>query len=162
MKRTLLLCALLLAACAPASSLQGSLMDEVSLDFDAIRIERSEHAVAVSYLHSLPGTTGQDVVLSLVANTDGVDLRHGGTLTLTDSMADDSLRGSVARSVHDDSRRTFAGLARGSIAFDAEPRVGAKVSGNMSLLFATTGGLGAGRTAFGDFAGTVAAGGATQ
>jgi hypothetical protein len=152
--RRLLFAAVLLAGCAAQNSLEGSLSDQVSLEFTSVRIERGEHEVAVAYLDSV-STAGDDTVMKIVANIDGVDLSKGGEVDLNATVTDGSKRGSITRAVHDDSRREFPALVRGKLSFDSNPKVGAENSGSFSLLFDQGGQLGAGRTAFGDFAGNV-------
>lgn len=148
--------AALLTACSPANTLQGSLEDEVSLSFKSVQVQETGSTVSLSYMNPVAGTSGQDIVLEIVASTAGLDLTNGGTLNLLDVLPDGSLRGSVTRAVANDSRRDFPPLVRGSLVFADNPTIGAKVTGTFSLLFSSQGGdLGAGRTVFGNFAATV-------
>lgn len=147
----------LLASCAPANSLQGSLSASVSLDFQSVTIQEADSTVAVSFLSPAPGTSGENIVLEIVADLTGLDMSHGGAVNLTDTLPDGSLRGSVTRAVSGDDRRTFPPLVRGSLVFDDDPTIGAHVTGSFSILFAQdqTGDLGAGQTVYGTFTGTV-------
>ena len=152
--RWLLLASILLTGCATQSSLEGSLSDQVSLEFTSVRVERGEHEVSVAYLKSV-SAEGNDTVLKIVANIDGIDLSEGGSVNLTEAIKGGANRGALTRAVHDDSRREFPPLVRGTLNLDANPKAGTEVSGSFSVLFDQGGQLGAGRTAFGDFAATV-------
>jgi hypothetical protein len=146
-----------LLSCAPADTLQGSLSDEVSLSFQSVTIQQSGSTIAISFLNPVSGTSAQDIVIEIIADTTGVNLAHGGTLNLTDMLANGAVRGSVTRAVSGDDRRTFPAIARGSVVFADDPAVGAHVTGSFNVLFAQdqSGDLGAGRTVYGTFAGQV-------
>lgn len=148
---------LCLLSCGASNTLSGSLSQNVSLAFQSVTIQQTGTTVAVSYLNPVAGTSGEDIVIDIVADTTGVNLAHGGTLNLTDMLAGGVLRGSVTRAVSGDDRRTFPPLVRGSLIFAENPTIGAKVTGNFSILFEQeqSGDLGAGETVFGTFAGTV-------
>jgi hypothetical protein len=148
--------ALALCGCAP-NSLQGSLGQDMSLSFDSITIQRTADEVSVSYLKGIPGATGNDIVFEIIANTDGVSLSKGGSINLAQVLSDGTLRGSIARVVHDNPSNTFPPIVRGTLTFGQNPAVGARVSGSFTLLFGEGGEIGSGTTAFGTFVANVVA-----
>jgi hypothetical protein len=155
-----LACALALcAACGgDENTLEGSLGTEVPLDFSAVAVENSGAAVAIVYTKDLPGGSSPDLVLKVTANTSGLDLTHPLTIDLTEKVANQP-RGAVSRAVSGDARRDFPPMLRGSITFAQAPAVGSKVTGSFTVTFsnATTGSLGQGKTAFGNFSAVIKA-----
>lgn len=146
--------ALLCAACGDGNSLEGSLGDEVPLNFTAVSVEVSASALSILYLRDLAGASVPDKLLIITANTAGLTL-GAMTIELTEKVASQA-RGSVSRAVSSDARRDFPPLLRGSITLSGAPTVGNKLSGSFTVTFGPTGGsLGAGKTAFGDFSAVV-------
>jgi hypothetical protein len=143
---------LLVFAChGPENTLEGSLSDEASLAFDRVEIQRAPAQVRVRYLRDLDGGGGGDLVLSVSANTQGLDLTQAASIDLVES-ASGTQRGGVARAVSGDARRQFPPLQRGRLSFESAVASGATVGGSFSLLFGFgSGQLGEGRTAFGTF-----------
>ena len=145
----------LLAPCAACggdgNSLEGSLSDEVPLDFTAVSVEISTNAVAVLYTKDLPGGAAPDLVLKITANTTGLTLTGPLTIDLTEKVGNQP-RGAVSRAVSGDARRDFPALLCGSLHFSQAPAVDTKVSGSFTVTFANSAAaLGMGKTAFGDF-----------
>ena len=150
--------ALMLVGCS-GNSLQGSLeMDVTSLAFSSIVIEETSSTsgteVAVQYEDELDAGTGNNIVLSIIVNISDLNLTHGGTIDLTQTLPDGTPRGQFSRSVSDDSR-TFPPIVHGSISFDQDPVLNAKVSGSFDVLWGQGGQLGNGETAYGNFSGVV-------
>jgi hypothetical protein len=149
-----------LAACGgSANTLEGSLADETSLAFDHVLLQQSGNTVAVSYLRSLPAGGGSDLVLKVVVDATGLDLSKGLTIDLTQALSSGAARGSFTRAVSGDSRGDFPPLTRGNITFDGAAVQGKGLSGHFNALWsqAAGGSIGAGRTAFGNFSGTLQA-----
>lgn len=151
--RALLAC-LALAACGSGSSLEGSVGEVIPLAFDGVQVQRSASAIALLYTQALPGGGAANVLLKVTASTSGLDLTKPLQIDLTEKLGT-AQRGAVSRAVADDPRRDFGPLERGFVRLDAAPALGAHVSGTFSVLFAQGAGLGAGKTAFGDFSATV-------
>ena len=148
------------ASCGSGTSLEGSLSDEVALDFSSVSIEQSSSAIAVIYLKAVAGTSGNDTVLKVTADTTGLKLDAPLTITLTDKVsAGPGLRGAVSRAVHDDPRQQFPPMVRGSLVLDSAPKTGSNLSGRFTVTFGQGASFGNGKTAFGDFSGTLKAAG---
>ena len=158
-----LACALSLACAAcggDSNSLEGSLSSEVPLDFTGVSVEQSSSGIAVLYTKDLPGGSSADLVLKITATTTGLTLTGPLTIDLTQKVASQP-RGAVSRAVSGDARRDFPALLRGSITFSQAPTVGDTVSGSFTVTFIndTSGSLGHGKTAFGNFSAVVKAAG---
>ena len=148
------------ASCGSGASLEGSLAEEVSLDFSTVSIEQSGTAIAIIYLKVVAGSSGSDTVFKLTADTTGLKLDGPLTIALTDKIgAGPAIRGAVSRAVHDDPRTVFPPMVRGSLVLGAAPKVGGAISGSFTVTFGQGGSLGNGKTAFGDFSGTIKAAG---
>ena len=144
-----------LLSCGSGSSLEGSLSDQTSLAFDAVRVEHSPQAVAVIYLRSLPAGGGQDTVLKVVATTTGLDLTKAVSIDLAEPLnGGPAVRGAVTRAVSGDGRSDFPPIVRGKLSFDGPVVAGQHASGHFSATFGQGGSIGQGRTAFGDFSAT--------
>ena len=150
------LLAVVCAGCGAGTSLEGSLSEDVSLQFDQVQLERSTDAVALIYLRAVPGGAGNDIIFKLTASTTGLALGAKVSIDLTEK-AGTSTRGAAERVVSGDGRSALPVISRGTLHFDAAPATGAAVSGNFNVLFAPagTGSVGAGRTVFGNFSAVV-------
>jgi hypothetical protein len=151
---------LVVASCGGSNSLEGSLSDEVSLDYDAVSVQVAGGGLAIVYTKNRAGGSAPDVILNVTATTSGLDLTKALTIDLTEKVAGQP-RGAVTRTVAGDPRSALPNLLRGSITFNAAPNVGASVSGSFTCTFAndSSGQLGHGKTVFGDFQATVKAAG---
>ena len=148
------------ASCGSGNSLEGSLSDEVALDFSTVSLEQSSSAIAVIYLKAVAGTSGNDTVLKVTADTTGLKLDAPLTIALTDKVsAGPAIRGAVSRAVHDDPRQQVPPMVRGSLVLHDAPKIGSALSGSFTVTFGQGGSLGNGKTAFGDFSGTLKAAG---
>jgi len=83
----LLLALGLLSACGKGSTLEGSLSDEVTLDFTRVSVEHSSTALAVIYLRDVAGGGSADTILKVTANTTGLKLDAPLTIDLTQTVA---------------------------------------------------------------------------
>ena len=148
------------ASCGSGTSLEGSLSDEVPLAFDTVSLEQSGTAIAVIYLKAVAGTSGNDTVLKVTADTTGLKLDAPLTIALTDLVGTGTaIRGAVSRAVHDDPRKDFPPMVHGFLVLHAAPKIGSNLSGSFSVTFGQGGSLGNGKTAFGDFSGALKAAG---
>jgi len=150
------LCATLASGCGAGSTLEGSLSEDVSLQFDQVQLQRSTDAVALLYLRAVPGGTGNDIIFKLTATTTGLSLDAPVSIDLAEKIGT-STRGAAERVVSGDGRGALPMIARGTLHFSSAPAIGSSVSGNFNLLFPPggTGTVGAGRTVFGNFSATV-------
>ncbi len=147
-------------SCAPPNTLEGSLSDEMSLGFTSVSIQSTTGAISLAYQTTIPGASGLDTIFEIIADTSGVTLgSKGGSINLAQTLPDGLPRGTFTRAVHNDPRSVFPPIVRGTLTFDQNPTVGAKVTGSFDVLFGESGvsDIGSGRTVIGTFSATVEA-----
>jgi hypothetical protein len=173
-----LLLAALSLACSPSNSLQGSMGELVSLDFNQVTVKLAQNQLVVSYLEtsdggalSMPFQLAVDApdggfqanstfLVSGLAQDGGSDAGTGdGGLGDGGDAADDGgvvLFAVANRSVATDTR-AYSPIDRGHVDLNQSPVVGQSVSGDFFVVFTyqTDGSLGSGRTVYGNFSATV-------
>lgn len=148
-----LIAAAVLTACGP-TRLEGSLTELLDLHYQSVEVSRSGDTVAVRFF--TPRGQGEDLVLEVAANTDGVDLAPGQAIDLAEQDPSGQQRGELTRNVLDDPRRTFPSLWIGSLTLDQLPeKTGQAISGKLNVTFVECINFGCGRTVFGSFQGKV-------
>ena len=145
--------ALLLVASSGCSnrSLDGSLSDAFDLSFSSLDLRRSSTAFQVSYLRS----EGREVVARITVVTEGLDM--SSSFQLGGEYAAGHPRASVTRAMDREPLLVLPPVASGEMDAGEDPKPGKSISGDFSLVFGDGGDVGAGRTLYGNFEGTVLA-----
>jgi hypothetical protein len=140
------------ASCSSPNSLDGSVAEAFDLAFSSVQIRRSPKAIAISYLRS----HGNEVVINLTVDLEGLDMTHGGDVNLAESPQPGHQRAAVSRAVDNEPVRAMPRLSRGTLSLDHDPTPGFESAGNFSLAFVESDGdMGGGRTLVGTFDATV-------
>ena len=143
---------LLLPGCF-SPELEGSLRELLDLHYQSVQINGSPNELAIRYV--APQGSGEDLVLEVAANLDGLTLTDGMTVDLSELAPDGEQRGRLTRNVLNDPRRDFPALQFGQLVLKSVPKSGQTLSGSFSATFAEGTDFAAGRTVFGDFSGKV-------
>lgn len=143
--------ALLVASSCGGSGLDGSLSEAFDLSYSSVVIRRSPTALQVSYLRS----SGNEVVIRLTVDLEGIDLRKTSTIDLAAEYAPGHGRAAVSRAVEGEPVRQLPSVATGTLNLNSVPDPGSACSGDFSLAFGKGGDLGAGRTLEGKFSAVV-------
>ena len=143
MRRLAVFAAIVLAtACGDGNSLEGSISDSFSLDFDRVRIRKQAPELLIEYLKKHDG--GTDKVCKVVVNTEGMSL--GGNTNIRGPTFLDRVTVTRVAATGGD----FPDVDSGSMHFDTyEFRDGGDMKGRFDVLFVN------GRTLNGDFEGKV-------
>lgn len=138
---TVLSAGVLLAACGDGNSLEGSISESFSLEFDKVRIRKQNLALVVEYLHDIPG--GTEKTCQVVLDTDGLNV--GDNSTVKGSIFKERVQINRVGSGGD-----FPPIQEGQIYFDTfRFKDKGKVKGEFDAV------LEGGRTLRGDFEGKV-------
>ena len=154
-------CALGLAGCGPRS-VQGSLSVLMDMTYESVDIVLGGSDVTVRFVRPVDPENpdgGEDLVLAVSARGLTIPFPPGaGSPGIRFDLAEDfgsGQRGSLARNVLDDPRRTFPRMERGYLAFSNLPAAGQRTSGDFAVTFVLGQEFGDGRTLFESFGGMV-------
>ncbi len=139
-----------LGSCGRANSLEGSLVEVVTLGFQEVEVARGDTAVSISYF-TKTGTAdqpGRDIVLRLVVHLTSV--QPNVPFDLAPDL-DGNRKAEAVRSVVNDPVHAYAPVVSGAITFDQSPDVEKPASGTFHVFFGDGGDAGKGRTAYGSF-----------
>lgn len=136
------------AGCGSGNTLEGSLGEILSLDFEEAEVAVTETEVVLSYWR--PKGEGRDVVFKLVVNILPGDVVSNQEYEL-EPLPDGAAFAVCTRAVADDPIHTLAAVRRGRFLLDAAPAVDRPVAGHFRVTLGEGGDAGKGRTAFGDF-----------
>ncbi len=140
----------MLAACGPSTPmLDGSLADEVDLEYERAELTVTQDALVLRFLR--PRGTGEDTVLKLSVLTAGVESRAERIYDLSEQIESLGPRGTVTRHVFEDPNETLPLIRRGRLTLTEIPGRPGRVEGTLSATFTQGHAFGAGRTVFGDF-----------
>ena len=129
---------LLTTACGSGDTLDGSIGDTFSLDFDSVDIKKQDEYLLVEY------RKGADRVCKVLVDTTDLGLKDGSKVSGEDFLD------SVQISRVDASGQNFPDVDSGELELDDyEFKKGGKVSGEFSVVFEN------GRTLDGEFSGDV-------
>lgn len=138
-----------LTACGEEQELEGSLNSLIDLHYHRVEALASETELSVRFIHNKNST--EDTVLKVGAKLSGLLYAPGYRLDLATLMPDGSQRGTVTRSVVNETTRSFPELSRGTLFFEQAISPGATVSGDFHLTFVNGTEVYSGRTVFGSF-----------
>ena len=142
-----------LFGCGGSPELQGSLSTLMSLAYDRAEVAASAAEASVKFLKTRGD--GEDIVLQVSARLDNLTLEAGTAIDLAEELSPSVTRGTLARNVLNDPRRTFPAIQRGLLTFKQLPESGKTVNGQFSTTFAQCTEAACGRTVYGDFQGAV-------
>ena len=139
------LAAMSLSACGPAP-LGGSLKEMLDLSYDSAELRWTTDELAVAFVRD-----GGDVVLQVTAALVNLDTVPNVPINLAEKLTATQQRGTLSRSVRNDTTTSFPPLERGTLRVDGTPVTGARVSGSFNATFVqgTSGAFG--RTVNGSF-----------
>lgn len=140
-----LLSVLLLAACGPAP-LSGSLREVLDLSYDAAELRWTADELAVAFVRE-----GGDVVLQVTAALVSLDTVPNVPINLAEKLSTTQQRGTLSRSVRNDTTTSFPPLERGTLRVDGTPVTGQRVSGTFNATFVQGAVEPFGRTVSGSF-----------
>jgi hypothetical protein len=143
--------ALVAAGCGDGSKrVEGSLSELLDLRYQSVTLGVQDTTVALRFVE--PQGSGENVVLEVTGNFEGVGLTENVALKLEERLPSGAQRGVVTRNVFNDPRKTFPELERGKLTVATLPGdPGTKVRGSFTVTFVAGTEFGSGRTAFADF-----------
>ncbi len=155
-KRNLVLAgtAVLATACGTApNSLSGSISQAFDLYFSTVEVLRNANAFQVSYLRS----DGNETVMQVTVDTDGITLAGGRAIDLSGDYAPGHPRTTVVRAVSGEPLRVLPDVQNGSMTLSNSGTPGTDTSGSFGITFSAGSELGGGYTLNGTFSGPVVA-----
>ena len=144
-----------LSACAPGTSLNGSMEDLTSLSYTGVAVKLQGSQLVIEYQDFIDG--GGNIPFELTYNTGGIQLADAGRTFLLDAGTAAGLPRATASRVVVGDQRMFSPIDRGYLTLLTPVVVGEPAHGDFFAVFTyqTDGSLGAGRTVYGNFEATV-------
>lgn len=127
---------LILAACGPGNTVEGSIGEVFDLDFDYSRIRKQDQVLVVEYIKNIAG--GENKVLKIVLEGHRLVAQPGGLTPLTDNLVveDEMFQQAVTLSRVTPTGSDFPPVAEGVLAFAKLNFVGGgEVSGQLAVAF---------------------------
>lgn len=152
---------LALSGCGqPANTLEGSMDEIASLQFDTTVVRADSNVLVVEYDRHPNGAVVDggsatadnfDVAFKMSVLIAGLTLSKGLVIDLTSRLPDGTPRVACSRAQTDDPRREFPPIVRGTLVLDSAVNYDQVATGHFDILFGIGGDLGEGRTVNGTF-----------